>query len=549
MVAIVTHRQARAPSFFGVFGKLAQLKGNRLTKVSAMDGIETLKEDVHQGRIRPERLVDLLATQQRLLQATQQQLQTTQQQLQAAMQRIAELEKQSGGTPMAKLDEPFSVRAEEQRQEARGQRKPKRKKKGRRGRLRTQDKIAQAERTEAVFPEGVPPSACQRSHVRPVWRLEQGRAVLVAYQVYRGPNNRYGVIPGVLGRSEFGLEIVTEIAYLVYLVGLSFDKVCMLLKFFQNLKLRKSQADALLYRLSRHWEQEFETLCTLLAHSLVVHADETRWSVNSVWAFLSEKARLLLFGVPKDAATLQGILDPATFAGLIISDDAAVYENFTAAQKCWAHLLRKAIKLTLQDPNNADYRDFTDALLAIYRQAVRIQRDGRLGDGGRARKVAALDEEIVQRCLPLCFEDAASFQGLDHDFCLLVKEVFRLMIKQELFQFVTAAPAPQPNGVSNPVGGTNNEAERTLRGAAQARTTGRTNKTLQGARRQTILTSVLESLRLYLKTFTLTSVLAELERWWTSGQSCFTTLLKKLKLRLPAKPLIHQILPQPTPSG
>ena len=66
--------------------------------------------------------------------------------------------------------------------------------------------------------------------------LENGRAVLVAYQVYRGPGNRYGQIPGVLGRSEYGLEIVTEIAYLVYIVGLSFDKVCLLLNFFQNLR-------------------------------------------------------------------------------------------------------------------------------------------------------------------------------------------------------------------------------------------------------------------------------------------------------------------------
>ena len=156
----------------------------------------------------------------------------------------------------------------------------------------------------------------------------------------------------MLGRSEFGLEIVTEIAHRVYIVGLSFDKVCALLHFFQNLKLTKAQANGLLYRWSRHWERQFEVLCTLLANSLVVHADETRWSLNSVWAFLSEKARVLLFGVHKDAATLPAILDPQTFAGIVISDDAAVYENFTAAQKCWAHLVRKAVKLTLQDPNN-----------------------------------------------------------------------------------------------------------------------------------------------------------------------------------------------------
>ncbi len=90
---------------------------------------------------------------------------------------------------------------------------------------------------------------CRLSHTRPVWRLENGRAVLVAYEIYRGPRNQYGKIPGVFGRSEFGAEITLAIAYQVYVVGLSFDKVCLLMNFFQHLKLRKSQANALLKQL------------------------------------------------------------------------------------------------------------------------------------------------------------------------------------------------------------------------------------------------------------------------------------------------------------
>jgi hypothetical protein len=497
-----------------------------------MDAIETLKRDVQEGRIGAERLVDVVVTLQR--------------QLQAAKQRIEELEKKLGGAVPTKLDEPFSLRSEEQRQEARGKQKRQRKRKGRRGRLNTNDKIAQAERTEAVFPEGVAAEACKLSHVRPVWRLENGRAVLIAYQIYRGPNNQYGHIPGVLGRSEFGLEIVTEIAYLVYIVGLSFDKVCLLLNFFQNLRLRKSQADALLYQLSRHWEREFDVLCTLLANSLVVHADETRWSLNSVWALLSEKARVLLFGVHKDAATLKLMLDPTTFAGIVISDDAAVYASFTAAQKCWAHLLRKAIKLTLQDPHNAAYRVFTDRLLAIYHEACRVQRDQRLGDAGRARKVVVLDDEIFDLCAALWLADLPPLDGLDHDYRLLVHEVMRLALAQELFTFVTAPPVEQANGTTKAVDGTNNEAERTLRGAAQARKTGRTNKTINGARRQTILTSVLESLRLHLASFTLASVLEEIKRWWAAGRSCFVALLEKLQLAPPEQSMMDQVLPSPS---
>ena len=94
---------------------------------------------------------------------------------------------------------------------------------------------------------------------------------------------------------------------------------------------------------------------------------------------------------------------------------------------------------------------------------------------------------------------------------------------------MTAPPTTAPNGETQAVAGTNNESERTLRGPATARKTGRTNKTVRGARRQTVITSVLESTRQYLLDFTLTTLLAEIERWTTRGRSCFTDQLNKLK--------------------
>ncbi len=500
-----------------------------------MDAIDQLKQDVREGRIDVERVIDVLVSLHR--------------QLEAAKQRIEQLEKKGGGgsdggAATAKVEQPFSMRAEEKRQQTRKHNKRKRSRPGRRGRLNSADKIKLAERTEACFPEGVPQQDCHLSHTRPVWRLLDGRAVLVAYQIYRGPRNQYGQIPGVLGRSEFGMEIVLEIAYFVYAIGLSFDKVCSMLQFLQNLPLGKTQVDSLLKRLSRHWQHEFDVLCTLLANSLVVHADETSWSINSVWAFLSEKARVLFFGVHKDADTLKAILDPQTFAGLLISDDYAVYAHFTQAQKCWAHLLRKAIKLTLQEPKNPEYRQFTDGLLAIYRKACRVQRDGRLSAAGRAYKVGLLDDEVLDLCAPVWVLELPPLEeSPENNYRLLVNEVMRLMLARQLFTFVTAQPAPRPNQQSGTVSGTNNEAERTLRGAAQARKTGRTNKTPIGSRRQTIIVSVLESLRVYLPTFTLADIIAEIHRWWQAGQSCFTELLKHMKLPDPAESILDKVMP------
>ncbi|MGA2253940.1 MAG: transposase [Thermoguttaceae bacterium] len=470
--------------------------------------VEQLREDVRAGRITPDRLIDLIVAQQR---------------------RIDELERQVGSSAARKLPEAYSVEAEEQRQEARAKKRRKRKRSHGR-RATTAEKVAQAARTEKVYPKGVPEEDCQLSHTRPVWRLENGRAVLVAYEIYRSPRNQYGKIPGVFGRSEFGAEITLAIAYQVYIVGLSFDKVCLLMNFFQHLKVRKSQANALLNQLARQWQEEFDLLCLLLANSLVVHTDETGWSINSVWAFLSEKVRLLFFGVHKDAETLRQILDPATFAGIVISDDAAIYANFTQSQKCWAHFLRKAIKLTLMEQSNAEYRQFTDRLLEIYREACRVQRDRRLSAEGRRAKVGLLDDKILELCGPMWAAELPPSEGPEDDYRRLCNELMRVMLAKQLFTFVTAGAVEKPNGETVAVSGTNNEAERTLRSPAQARDTGRTNKTVAGARRQTVIVSVLESLRQHLSSFTLSGVIEEIRRWAVTGRSCFARWAEKLGL-------------------
>jgi transposase len=332
----------------------------------------------------------------------------------------------------------------------------------------------------------------------------------VAYNIYRH-GNRFGKPAGLIGRSEFGIEIIIAIAYQVFCLGLSIDKACAVLSFFQQLKLKKSQADALLNQLAKVWESEFDSLCTLLAHSAVVHTDETSWSINSVWAFLSDKLTVLFYGVHKDGDTLASILDKETFAGVIVSDNAAVYQGFSKAQKCWAHLIRKAIKLTLQDPENELYRNFADRLLEIYRNAKRIKADRRMKDSTRVARVAELDDELLELCGARWFDDNTSGSETENDYRRLCNEIMRLMLAEELFVFVTAAAAD----------GNNNAAERQLRDDALARKTGRTSKTPAGAKRRSVISSVLQSIGKQVGSFTLDSVITEASRWMHKGRSCF----------------------------
>jgi len=97
----------------------------------------------------------------------------------------------------------------------------------------------------------------------------------------------------------------------------------------------------------------------------------------------------------------------------------------------------------------------------------------------------------------------------------------RLMLAQELFVFVTTVG----------VDGNNNASERELRDDALRRKTGRTNKTPSGAKRQTILSSVLRTLAKQLRSFTLDGVIDEVKRWLVKGRSCFTDQAEEAGLR------------------
>lgn len=456
--------------------------------------------------------------------------------------RVGELEaKLKEKNPTERLDQPYSLNAEDKRKEdekkTKGDEGRKRPKPLRRGRISTADKIKQAERTEAIYPEDASRCDCTFSHTRVAWRLENGRAVLVAYDIYRY-RNQFGRIEGILGRSEFGIEIVLALAYQVYCLGLSIDKACQVLSFFQQLKLKKSQADRLLNQLSRAWETEFESLCTILANSAVVYCDETSWSINSVWAFLNEHVTVAFYGVNKDAQTLAAIINKEVFQGTIVSDDAAVYQNFNEAQKCWAHLIRKAIKLTLTSPDEPVYRQLADELLAIYRDAKRISVDGRYRSDTKKSKVAALDDRVLALCGDRWSNEDTDCEGDEDDYRKLCNELMRLMLNEELFVFV----------YRDGVDGNNNASERELRDDAMARKTGRTSKTRQGAKRRSVISSVLRSIGKQVSEFTLDSVICEVKQWMIRGKSCFQQQASEFERQVQSGILNRLVLKEEAPA-
>jgi hypothetical protein len=473
-----------------------------------MDAREA-RTDFQAGRLSAEQLLELLERQERLVQHLHAEVQRLK-------QRLAQYEPEILREPTPSQADPpspsasYSVDAEEQR------RRPRRRRKPSPGRRHTERKFAEAQRIEAIYPEGVPRADCQVLRERAVWRLVDHRAVLVGYRLFGRPGGPEPAIPGVTPRCEYGLEILVVLAFLVYLIGLSLAKACAVLAFFCQLPLSRSQADALLRQLAHHWQDQFDTLCELIAHAAVVYMDETGWKMGntgcSLWTFASAGQRVFLFGCHKDAATLDAMLPPEVFCGIGVSDDAAVYRNrFDQAQKCWAHLLRKAIRLALLYPRKKKYQHFLDGLLELYRDAKRVAADGRLGEAGRKTRVAELEGRLCDLCVPHQGGTTAELSPPERDLCNLANELLDRLVDEELFTFVLH-PEVEP---------TNNSTERLQRGPALERKAGRASKTAAGAQRRSVIVSVLESLRANLEVFTLSSVLEEVQRWLAEGRSLF----------------------------
>lgn len=409
----------------------------------------------------------------------------------------------------------FSVRRHE-----RAERRKRRRKKST-GRKPKDAKRDFATETIDLYWHGANRKKCVLRREQFVWRLIDGKARYIQYRIFDTPDStELPPVDGVRnGKCEYGLEILITLAYLIYWTGVSIDKACEILAFFTGLELSKSQANSLLSQLATDWQVEYDAIAELIASATILYIDETGWKVGKrscyTWIFSTLATVLYRCGVGRGKAVLTEVLGEQ-FDGIGVTDDYSAYQSqFTEHQLCWAHFLRKAIALSLRNPENGQYQRFLKSLFAIYYDAVRASRDRRLSTGRQA-KVNRLQTRIRMICrrygeiLDNTAEvDEAKFVRLQNE---LVENI------EKLFVFVLH-PGVEP---------TNNRSEHQARPEAMARKTARTSKTDAGAKRRGVIMSVLASLSKRLEKFTLGNVLAEINRWIEAGQSVFREELASL---------------------
>ncbi len=422
--------------------------------------------------------------------------------------------------------------------------KPKRKSTGRKP---TQDKRDLATQALDIYPEGVAREQCRRHRSQLAWRIVDGKAVYVCYHLYDLPDSTSVSVPAGLrnSRSEFGIEIILILAFLHYWIGVSLDNARQIMNFFTGLNLSKGQADSLLSQLANDWNEQYDTIAQLIALQMIVYIDETGWKVGDkscyTWVFSTSMHVLYRCGVSRKKTEATDLLGES-FAGIGVTDDYAAYQHlFSQHQLCWAHLIRKAIKLALQNPDEPQYAEFLDGLCSIYDDAKQLRQDALAEtldaklteDASRAAIVKQLQDRITSLCTRreetiITAKAAAKADPVieptaDHVATLILLQRELADNVDCLFVFVEH-PEVEP---------TNNRSERNVRREAEIRKGARTSKTARGAKRRGTIVTVLASLQTRISNFTLSNVLAEIDRWLEVGNSLFQQELQTLHLTLP----------------
>lgn len=355
------------------------------------------------------------------------------------------------------------------------------------GRKTKAEKLKNITKTVDVYPVGISPIDCVFDYNRVATHITNGKKETVCYRIYRCGRKR-GIVEGVLPRAEYGIEIAITLAFLVYELELSFNQASQVLEYFCQLKLTDSEINSLLKQLAKHWESDYETIRTLIRLSSAVYIDETGWKVKKqncfAWIFTTLLHTFFLFGESRKEEILDQVLPRTEFHGIGISDDYRIYEQrFKKAQKCWAHPLRKAIRLMLLNPEKTEYQLFAKKLIQIFQAGKTVKRNRKFTNERKKKLIVELKKRVNQLCAKsstnLSKEVAKDFR----EFVNLQKSLIRTL--DDLFTFVIV-PEVEP---------TNNRAERGFRKVARARNNYQTSKSKRGAYQRSVIASVLVPLQ------------------------------------------------------
>lgn len=175
---------------------------------------------------------------------------------------------------------------------------------------------------------------------------------VVEYEIHEKKCNQCGhtFVPENLTiplTGKFGFNIMILVVFLKYILRGVLRKIVQFLNTGYGLKLTPASVGAILKRVARAADLEYEELKKRIISAARVYVDETSFSVLGrnywVWVFRTANDTLLVIRPSRGRDVLLEILG-ANFQGIVICDCWRAYNCYEKLQRCWSHLLRKAKK-------------------------------------------------------------------------------------------------------------------------------------------------------------------------------------------------------------
>lgn len=391
-------------------------------------------------------------------------------------QRQAEEGAFGSSTPSARR--PFKANAsEEQRAKVGGARR------GHKGHGRTRIEASQADRCETVpagetCPHCAGPLQNRGCHSRSVLDAQPLRAQRIVYRLERKYCPRCGKFiraqaPSVLPKSLFGNQLLTQVIFLHYLVGLPLGRVC------QQLGIGVGAAVALLHRAASLFKGVVPQLLEEYRQAPVRHADETGWRNDGrsgyAWLFATPLLCVFLFRRSRSAKVACEALGEKPLAGVLVVDRYNGYKRAPCQlQYCYAHLLRAVGDLAKEFPDQAEVQAFTATLIPLLAEAMRLH------------SLPLSDEEYYARACQLKQEiEKVMASPAQHPGVRALQDLFRENAPR-LYHWVEDRRVPADN----------NYAERQLRPTVIARKISFGSQSDAGAKTREVLMTLVHTLAL-----------------------------------------------------
>ena len=296
------------------------------------------------------------------------------------------------------------------------------------------------------------------------------------------PNCRKFVEPrvtSVLPKSTIGNGILAFSAWLHYALGNTISQICSVLNYHLSFTLSKGGLVQMWQRLAVILEKWFCEIIEDIQQKGALHGDETGWRVNGktnwLWCFTSDDSTIFSIEESRGHEVILKYLKD-NFNGILISDFWPAYNLLKSKkQKCLVHLLRELEKVDKYKPCNENWNEFAKKLRKVVFDAINLYKEDKENEvenyGSYVQKIKDELRGIIQT------------EWSHKEAKRLIKRLKRH--ENELFTFLEYENVPFEN----------NFGERSIRGAVIMRKNSFNNRSKKGAATQSILMSVLYTIK------------------------------------------------------